>query len=302
MKLATYTYEGRTRAGVVVDEEIVPLDDRGGAPLSVRALLEAGTAGRALIQSACDAAGPRLALAQVKLEAPIPDPRKFMGLGGNYGAHVAEMKKKSAAYQFPPNQIWFNKQTSCIIGPYDPMVKPALSDEFDYEAELAFVIGERCRHVKAADAGRVIAGYLVCNDASVRDWQRRSPTGTLGKSFDTHGPIGPWLTLGLAIEEAENLEVRSWVNGELRQQGRTSDFIYRIGHMIEELSTVFTLEPGDIFATGTPPGTGAGMTPTGYLKVGDVMKIEVERLGVIENPVIAEPDPVIPAAPQFDIG
>lgn len=291
MRLATYTYDGRTQAGLVVDEEIVPLADRGGTPLSVRALLEAGAEGRALMQRFAAATGPRLALGQVKLEAPVPDPRKFMGLGGNYGAHVEEMKNKSADYKFPPNQIWFNKQTSCIIGPYDPMVKPAVSDEFDYEAELAFVIGARCRHVKAADAGRVIAGYLVCNDASVRDWQRRSPTGTLGKSFDTHGPIGPWLTVGLSVEEAEDLEVRSWVNGELRQQGRTSDFIYRIGDMIEELSTVFTLEPGDIFATGTPPGTGAGMTPTGYLKVGDVMKIEIERLGVIENPVIAETDP-----------
>jgi len=179
------------------------------------------------------------------------------------------------------------------------MHKPAISDEFDYEAELAFVIGERCRHVKASDAGRVIAGYLVCNDGGVRDWQRRSPTGTLGKSFDTHGPIGPWLTLGMSIDEAENLEIRSWVNGELRQHGHTSDFIHHIGEMIEELSTVFTLEPGDIFATGSPPGSGVAMTPPGFLKVGDVLRIEIERLGTIENPVIAEP---VPATASKDWG
>jgi 2-keto-4-pentenoate hydratase/2-oxohepta-3-ene-1,7-dioic acid hydratase in catechol pathway len=295
MKIATYTYDDRTQAGVIVDDEIVPLNDRSGTPLSVRAILKAGSDGKALMRRTCDAVGPRLALERVKLAAPVPDPRKFMGLGGNYHAHIEEMQKKFPNYNFPANQFWFNKQTSCIIGPYDPMYKPAISDEFDYEAALAFVIGERCRNVKAADVARVIAGYLVCNDGTVRDWQRRSPTGTLGKSFDTHGPMGPWLTLGLSVEEAEDLEVRSWVNGELRQQGRTSDFIYRIGQMIEELSTVFTLEPGDIFATGTPPGTGATMIPTGYLRVGDVLRIEIERLGMIENPVVAEPDPIIPA-------
>jgi len=212
-------------------------------------------------------------------------------LGGNYHAHVAEVRRKMPDFKVPPNQVWFNKQISCIIGPYDPIHKPVISDELDYEAEVAFVIGERCRHVKAADAARVIAGYLVCNDVSVRDWQRRSPTGTMGKSFDTHGPIGPWLTLGLAVEEVEDLEIRTWVNGEQRQQGRTRDFIFHIGEMIEELSTVFTLEPGDIFSTGTPAGVGAAMAPPGYLKVGDVVRIEIERLGVIENRVVAEPVP-----------
>jgi 2-keto-4-pentenoate hydratase/2-oxohepta-3-ene-1,7-dioic acid hydratase in catechol pathway len=298
MRLATYTFAGRTQAGAVVDGAIIPLNDRSGTPLSVRGVLKGGADGRAFVKRACEGAGQRLSLEQVKLEAPIPDPRKFMGIGGNYRGHIEEMRRKQPEFRFPANQVWFNKQTSCIIGPYDPMYKPAVSNEFDYEAEVAFVIGQRCRNVKAIDAGSVIAGYMVCNDGSVRDWQRRSPTGTLGKSFDTHGPMGPWLTLGLGIEEAEDLEIRSWVNGELRQQGRTSDFIYRIGEMVAELSSVFTLEPGDIFATGTPPGTGVGMTPTGFLNVGDVLRIEVDRLGMIENAVVAEPDP-IPVAREW---
>lgn len=292
MKVATYKFDGRTQAGLILEEDVVPLFDRSGSPMSVRRLLEAGAEGEALLAGAANAAGPRLALSQVKLEAPVPDPRKFMALGGNYHGHIAELRRKMPDLELPSNQVWFNKQTSCIVGPNDPMHKPTVSDQFDYEGELAFVIGERCRHVKAADAERVIAGYMVCNDASVRDWQQRSPTGTLGKSFDTHGPIGPWVTLGLSIEEAEDLEIRTWVNGEQRQHGRTNDFIFHIGEMIEELSTVFTLEPGDVFSTGTPAGAGVGMSPQCFLKVGDVVRIEIERLGAIENPVIAEPVPV----------
>jgi 2-keto-4-pentenoate hydratase/2-oxohepta-3-ene-1,7-dioic acid hydratase in catechol pathway len=134
-----------------------------------------------------------------------------------------------------------------------------------------------------------IAGYTVCNDATVRDWLQRSPTATLGKSFDTHGPIGPWLTTGLTVEQAEDLEIRTWVNSELRQHGRTSDFIYGIRQMIEELSRVFTLEPADILATGTLAGVGAGMTPPQFLQIGDRVRVEIEGLGAIDNPVIAEP-------------
>ncbi len=288
MKLATFTHQGRTAIGVVTDEEIAELD---GAPVGMRALLAAGEEGRALAARAMDRGGPRLRLAEVKLEAPVPDPRKFLGLGGNYKAHVAEILARRPDFPVSDRQTWFNKQVTCVTGPYDPIHKPKVSDSFDYEGEMAIVIGRRCRHVKAADAEPAIAGYMVCNDASVREWQSRAPTMMLGKSFDTHGPTGPWLTLGLSIEEAEDLEVRTWVNGELRQQGRTSDFVHGIGAMIEELSAVFTLEPGDILATGTPSGVGAAMTPPRFLRAGDLVRIEIERLGAIENPVILEPEP-----------
>jgi 2-keto-4-pentenoate hydratase/2-oxohepta-3-ene-1,7-dioic acid hydratase in catechol pathway len=165
---------------------------------------------------------------------------------------------------------------------------PGVSRQLDYEGELAIVIGQRARHVRGAAARSIIAGFMVCNDVSVRDWQRRSPTGTLGKSFDTHGPIGPWMT---TIDEApapEGLSIRTWVDGELRQDGNTSDLIYAFEEMIEELSTVFTLEPGDILATGTPRGVGGGFTPPRFLREGQTVKVEVEGLGYIENLVVPE--------------
>jgi 2-keto-4-pentenoate hydratase/2-oxohepta-3-ene-1,7-dioic acid hydratase in catechol pathway len=291
MKLATFTHNGVTGAGLVLDDEIVAIAEDGAPPVSVRAILTAGTAGRELLERARNRSGRTIALDQVTLEAPVPNAEKYLGLGGNYRAHIAEIQAKIPGFKVPDFQQWFAKQRGCLIGPYAPMHKPDISDQFDYEGELAIVIGERCRHVKAADAGRVIAGFMVCNDASVRDWQMRSPTAMLGKSFDTHGPSGPWLTLDMEIEEAEDLALRTWVNGELRQDGRTDDFIFHIGEMIEELTTVMTLQPGDILATGTPSGVGAGMTPQNFLKVGDVVRIEIERLGAIENPVIAEPRP-----------
>ena len=150
--------------------------------------------------------------------------------------------------KIPPHQVWFNKQVSAVTGPFDPMHLPRVSSQFDYEGEMAIVIGRHGRHVRKQDAHKIIAGYMVTNDASVRDWQFRSPTSTLGKSFDTHAPIGPWLTLADEIDDPENLGIRVWVDGEQRQEGNTNDFIYSIGEMIEELSTVFTLEPGDILS------------------------------------------------------
>lgn len=290
MKLATVTHKGLTQAAAITEDEVILLADDGGDVLSVLRILEEGPEGLVFVRKAIDAGGTRLALSEIKLEAPVPNPRKYLSLGGNYHAHVQEILRKIPDFQVGTHQHWFNKQVSCIIGPFDAMVKPSVSDQFDYEGEMGLVIGARCRHVKAADAHKFIAGYVVCNDASVRDWQHRSPGGMLGKSFDTHGPIGPWITLGTTVEEAQDLEVKTWVNGELRQQGRTSDFIYSIGEMIEELSAVFTLEPGDILSTGTPPGVGAGMTPQRFLNVGDTVRIEIETLGAIENPVIAEPD------------
>jgi 2-keto-4-pentenoate hydratase/2-oxohepta-3-ene-1,7-dioic acid hydratase in catechol pathway len=287
MKLVNYLQNGSAHVGVLTDDGIVKLgEDR---PTSVLELLNAGASGREYLEKSVRSARSRTALAEVKLTAPVPNPQKFMAIGGNYRAHVAEIKLKMPNFVQPDNQVWFNKQVSCIIGPYDAIHKPAISNEVDYEGELAFVIGKRGRHVRAADAHTLIAGFMICNDASVRDWQRRSPTGTLGKSFDTHGPTGPWLRTDLSLEQSEDLGIKTWVNGELRQNGRTNDFVYSIRAMIEELSTVFTLEPGDIFSTGSPPGVGAAMTPPKFLRAGDVVRIEIEELGAIENPVIAEP-------------
>ena len=158
----------------------------------------------------------------------------------------------------------------------------------DYEGELGVVIGRRCRHVAAADAMAVVAGYVVVNDLSVRDWQLRSPTHTLGKSFDTHGPFGPWLVTRDEVPDPHALRLRTWVNGELRQDGHTSEMIHRIEDMVAELSTAFTLEPGDVLTTGSPAGVGALMDPPRYLAPGDRVRVEIEGLGHIENPVIEE--------------
>jgi len=283
MKLARFSQGGATSIGKVVGDRIVDLSavvgDRGD---SMRAVLRDLDALRAVIE-ACD--GPSAALSEVRLEAPINDPQKFLAIGMNYQAHADEAA--AAGVPIPTSQLWFNKQTSCINGPYGEVHLPKASDKLDYEAELAFVIGKRCRQVSAAEARSVIAGYMVCNDVSVRDWQFRSPTFTLGKSWDTHGPIGPWITTDDEIVDPMALELVLWVNGEERQRSSTSDMIYDIYKQIEYISTVMTLEPGDVIATGTPSGVGIALNK--FLTVGDVVKVEIEKLGHIENRIAAEP-------------
>lgn len=189
----------------------------------------------------------------------------------------------------PESQVWFNKQVSCITGPYDPIEKPQVSERLDYEGELGVVIGKRCRHVKAENALDVVAGYVVMNDVTARDWQRKSPTWTLGKSFDTHGPIGPWIATKRDIPDPQALALKLWVNGQLRQQLSTAKMVYPIAEQIAYLSTVMTLEPGDLIATGTGSGAGWGMEPPVFLVPGDVVRVEIEGIGHIENRVIDEP-------------
>ncbi len=163
----------------------------------------------------------------------------------------------------------------------------------DYEGELGFVIGRRCRHVPREKAADVIAGYTIVNDATVRDWQLRVPTMTIGKSFDTHGPMGPWLTTSDEVGDPHALRLRTWVNDELRQDSNTKQLIYDCFALVEHLSTAFTLEPGDVIASGTPSGVGIAMKPPKLLVAGDVVRIEVEGLGRIQNEVIAEPEDTV---------
>jgi 2-keto-4-pentenoate hydratase/2-oxohepta-3-ene-1,7-dioic acid hydratase in catechol pathway len=221
----------------------------------------------------------------VRLEAPILRPPKILGIGLNYAAHAAE-----TGLDAPLVPTVFNKQSTAVTGPYDPIHLPRVSGKLDYEGELGFVVGRRCRHVPRDRAAEVIAGYLVVNDVSVRDWQRRSPTMTMGKSFDTHCPLGPWLTTPDEIADPHSLGLRTWVDGELRQDSSTKDLIYDCFALVEFLSTAFTLEPGDVISTGTPAGVGIGTKPPRFLQAGDVVRIEIEGLGQIENPVIPEPE------------
>jgi 2-keto-4-pentenoate hydratase/2-oxohepta-3-ene-1,7-dioic acid hydratase in catechol pathway len=281
MKLARFTHNGSTRIGKVVGERVIDLSGVSGVTGSMRSLLTDLPALRPSLEK-CDA--PAFPLSDVLLEAPVNDPQKYLAIGMNYQAHADEAA--AAGIAIPTSQLWFNKQVSCINGPYANVDLPKDSEQVDYEAELGVVIGKRCRHVSREDARSVIAGYFVTNDFTARDWQFRSPTFTLGKSFDTHGPIGPWLTTDDEVADPHALEMWLTVNGIEKQRTSTGDMIYDIYDQIAYLSTVMTLEPGDILATGTPAGV--GIASGSFLQPGDVVRVEVEGLGAIENKIVAE--------------
>jgi 2-keto-4-pentenoate hydratase/2-oxohepta-3-ene-1,7-dioic acid hydratase in catechol pathway len=294
MKLATYRHrDGGERLGVIINDEVIDvasLDPR--LPGTMIDLLRAGADGMDAVRRVLDGKGRRIPLAEVTLAAPVPRPSKYLGLGANYTKHLEEFAKSHPHVTIPSTkyQHWFNKQVSCIIGPHDPMHLPRCSAALDYEAELGIVIGTRCRHVPPERAYEMIAGYVICNDVSVRDWQALSPTATMGKSFDTHGPIGPWLTTAEEIADPNALRVRTWIDEDLRQDGNTEEFIHKIPQMIAFLTTAFTLEPGDILSTGTPAGVGGATVPPRYMKAGQRCRIQIEGLGEIDNLVIDEPE------------
>lgn len=285
MRLATFTQQNRTRLGVVVGDAIVDLSASAPElPTEMKALLAHGSAG---LDRARRAAGdtPHFKLSDVKLEAPVSNPQKFLGVGLNYEDHIAETGKPR-----PEFLTFFNKQSSCVNAPFDPVWLPRGEKPYtDYEGELAFVIGTRCRRVPRERALDVIAGFTIVDDVSVRDWQGRAQTMTLGKSWDTHGPMGPWLVTPDEIADPHNLALKTWVNGELRQNSNTGRMIFNCFEQIAVLSTVCTLEPGDVVATGTPAGVGLAMKPRCFLKAGDRVRIEIESIGSIEHEFIDEP-------------
>lgn len=290
MKLAIFRQGEKSRFGVIQDDEI--LDLSGALPGVGNDLVnlyqnydDAHSAVAAAIADSSD----RYALDSVHLEAPLKRPGKFMALGLNYAKHVEEARRNPHLKNIKvEHQVWFSKMPSCINGPYDPIVKPKVTRAMDYEVELAVVVGKRCRNVSVADAPNYIAGYMVANDVSLRDLQKLTPTMTLSKSADTAGPIGPWLTTADDIEDPQNLGLRSFVNGELRQNSNTSDMIFSVYDMVEHMSSVMTLEPGDLFITGTPEGVGAGFKPAKLLQAGDVVRVELDQLGHLEAEIIDE--------------
>jgi len=284
MKLATFHHDGSSRVGVVTDAGVVDLSQAApDLPATMLALLEAGQPALHAAQRAAGSGTP-IPLADVRLEAPIARPPKFLGIGLNYADHVRE-----AGLEAPKFPTIFNKQSTCVVGPNDPVHLPRASSALDYEGEFGFVVGRRCRHVSRDDAPDVIAGYTIVNDVSVRDWQLRIPTWTIGKSFDTHGPIGPWIVTADEIGDPHQLRLRTFINDELRQDSNTKELIFDCFALVEHLSTAFTLEPGDVIATGTPGGVGIAQKPPALLKAGDVMRIEIEGIGQLENTVVDEP-------------
>lgn len=285
MKLCTFRLGDATRIGVVLDDAVVDLSTAAPElPREMTALLAAGPAALARAKSAAANARERLPLTSVKLAAPILRPPKLLAIGLNYADHVAEAKIETP--KFP---TVFTKLPTSVTGPFDDVHLPRASSMLDYEGELGFVIGRRCRHVPKERAHEVIAGYLVHDDVSVRDWQMRVSQWTMGKAFDTHAPLGPWLTTADEIDP-RGLALCTWVNGALRQDSNTKNLIFDCAAIVEHVSTVCTLEPGDVIVTGTPGGVGAAMKPMQLLKAGDVVRVEIEGLGTIENRVIAEPD------------
>ncbi len=260
MKLATFLVPGSAnpRAGEVRGTEVHAFTD--GSTVLDRLASGDRTA----------ATGSSFDIAAVELLAPVPRPRAIFGIGLNYRAHAAEQGKE------PPEQpIVFQKLPSSVVGPSGPVVCPAVVRRLDYEGELGVVMGPR----------GTVAGYLVCDDVSARDLQKAEPQWTRAKGFDSACPCGPWITTADEVPAPEDLRLQTWVNGEPRQDARTSDLVFSIGELVAYISEVITLEPGDLILTGTPSGVGMSMSPRRFLESGDVVRIEIETLGAIEHAV-----------------
>ena len=284
MKLCTFTHGQRTRIGVVVGELVV--DVSAVVPDLPGDMIDFLGAGDDAMAAAREAqTNPEVAypVADVLLEAPVPRPGKILAIALNYADHVAE-----SGGEAPKVQTWFNKQRSAANRPYGSINKPAVSDMLDYEGELAFVIGKRAKHVPAERAHEVIAGYCCGNDVSVRDWQAAARTMQIGKSFDSHAPFGPWIVTEDELGDPHDLGIRTVVNDEVRQSSNTKHLIFNCFEQIAHLTQAFRLDPGDVIFTGTSAGVGAAMQPPRWLKAGDEVRVEIEKIGYIEHRVVTE--------------
>lgn len=277
MKLARYDGGSGARIGIVIGEDIVDAGYNG----SEIELIAAWDARQAEIEAAAKA-GKRLPLSSVRLLAPVARPGKVFAIGLNYADHIAESKMET-----PANQVWFTKAVTSVNGPYDAIEIARNGPFVDYEIELVAVIGKRGRNIAKADAAAHVFGYCVGNDVTERAWQHRTPQWSLGKSFDTHAPIGPWITTADEVGDPHALGLRCFVNGEKRQESNTKHLVFNVWDQIEHLSQAMTLEPGDLIFTGTPAGIGAAMEPRRFLKAGDVVRCEIDGLGVIEGKMAA---------------
>lgn len=283
VKIASFSVNGGARQiGLVEGDGVIALAAHlPGVPADIIALMERWDTLKPQVAALAGTA-PDHALADVTLHAPVTRPDKIMGIGLNYADHAAE-----AEMEIPKEQLWFSKQATCIADPYGPVQLPKVSSLLDYEAELVFIVGRKIRHATREQARDAIFGYCVGNDVSVRDWQFKTSQFNLGKSFDTHAPYGPWIVTGDSIDP-HDLAIRCLVNGEERQSSNTHHFIFDCYDQVAYLSQVMTLMPGDIFFTGTPSGVGAVMKPPKWLVAGDVVRVEIDGIGAIENVVAPE--------------
>ncbi len=286
MKLATFTAGAAPEIGVVSAETIFSLSRAApGLAADMKDLITRWSSLEPEVRR-LTAAGEvdGIPLGAVRLQAPIGRPGKIMAIGLNYADHIAESNLGT-----PEQQIWFSKAQTAVNGPFDDIEIPLISQALDYEAELVAIVGDGGRHISKAQAPSALFGYCVGNDATERAWQHQTSQWCVGKSFDTHAPFGPWITTADEVGDPHGRGIRCLVNGEARQTSNTKNLVFDVWAQIEHLSQAMTLEPGDVIYTGTPGGVGAAMNPRRFLKEGDVVRIEIDGLGAIENRCMPEP-------------
>ncbi|HLF26331.1 MAG TPA: fumarylacetoacetate hydrolase family protein [Anaerolineae bacterium] len=292
MRLVTYDSDENWRAGVMLADQVVDAAVAAEAAglaqdgaidwTSNRSIIQLSPDRLARLEDAARTLAAQHAIDPARLGPPIVDPEKIICLGLNYRDHAQE-----ANQPIPPAPNLFAKFRNALTGPASPIVSPGVSQEIDYEAELAVVIGQRCKNVPAADALNVVAGYMAFNDVSARDVQLRTSQWLAGKSLDTFAPCGPALVID-EIRDPQALRLSTRVNGETLQYGNTRDMIYSVAETIAFISQLMTLQPGDIIATGTPAGVGFKREPPVFLRHGDIVEVEVEGIGVLRNPVVGK--------------
>jgi 2-keto-4-pentenoate hydratase/2-oxohepta-3-ene-1,7-dioic acid hydratase in catechol pathway len=277
MRIARYQSSTGPRLAAVIGDELVDLET---SHTDLPNLLTEHNGRLAEIPTS-----RRSALSDAKLLPVVGSPPAILAVGLNYRAHAEE-----GGREVPTTPVVFTKHHNCVVGHDDSIHIPNIApDRVDYEGELAIVIGRRCRHVPVSRANEVIAGFTIMNDVSVRDWQKASPTMLIVKSWDTHGPIGPWLVSSDELDP-HALRLTTRVNGEIRQDSNTNDLIFNCYEIISHLSTAFTLEPGTVIATGTPAGVGLYYDPPRMLAPGDEVSITIEGIGTLTNTCVQEPD------------
>jgi acylpyruvate hydrolase len=307
MRLVTFRYDENQRVGALIDNRVIDLNyaceemlksqeqlrakqiAEAYVPANMVEFLQGGEPSMAMAKEAVDFAlksGKNfsrkvvLPVSEVRLEAPVNNPSKIICVGHNYREHILEMGR-----DLPPFPVIFAKFANTIIGPQDDIPFYPVSEQLDYEAEFAFVIGKRARNVSADQALDYVAGYTIVNDVTYRDIQRRTIQWLQGKTVEGSAPMGPWLVTGDEIGDPAGLEVVLTVNGEERQRSNTANLVFTVPYLVEFLSGLMTLEPGDVILTGTPGGVGVARNPQVFLKDGDVVRIEIDRIGALENRV-----------------
>jgi 2-keto-4-pentenoate hydratase/2-oxohepta-3-ene-1,7-dioic acid hydratase in catechol pathway len=282
MKLVTYRHQGKETFGAVAGNGVIELGSRlGGRYAGVRALLEAGGVGEA--RKTADAAKPDVALDQIEFLPPVRDPGKLLCVGLNYKTHVEETGRTETE-----NPSIFVRFPDSHVGHGQPMVKPRLSDHYDYEGELAVVIGKPAWRVAQKDALAHVAGYACYNDGSIRDWQRHTTQWTPGKNFRASGAFGPWLVTADEVPDPTRLTLVCRLNGNEVQRATTDLLIYTIPVIIQYITSFTPLSPGDVIATGTPGGVGARRNPPLWMRKGDTVEVDISSIGVLRNPIAEE--------------